>query len=90
MNKLQEIIQHLIEHANNQPNKWHNKRLGRGLTVHIMNDGTAYKLIIARTDTYPSSREWHTITNHWTYPIGKPQCKKGFSKGHYYLMGDIP
>ena len=90
MSKLQEIIQRLIELANASPNKWQSKRLAKGLTIHIMNDVTAYKLVIARADTHPSRQEWRTVTKYWTYPIGEPEYKTDFHNGRFFLKGRIP
>jgi len=90
MNILERITQELVKFADATPDTWQSKRLARGLTVHVKNDSTAYKLVLSRTDKYPSPQEWRTVTKYWPYPIGTPHFEPNFKKEKYFLQGRVP
>lgn len=89
MSILQEILHKLIETANAKPNEWQSTRLARGLTVHVLNDITAYKLFLSRTDTYPSQQEWDTVLKYWPYRTGG-EFTQGTKDRRFFLKGRIP
>lgn len=87
---LKEIIQQLIKSADADREKWHSKRLGRGMTIHVKHDITAYKLVLARTDTHPSAQEWKTVSKFWPHQIAEPHFAPDQKDGRYFLKGKVP
>ena len=87
--KLQEILEDMFAEAKAKAGQKVVRKLGRGLRIEMIcvNSGatSAIWLAITRDDTFPSLKEWETVTNNFPYQVPKVEPASDRSGGRYSI-----
>lgn len=79
-------IDQMVKEATTHPGTPYRRPLARGLRVDVMvTDGETH-LQISRDNTWPSVKEWQTVTGLWPSPVPSLAPRRSYTDGRYYLM----
>src|SRR3990167_1090176 len=82
---LARTLDQLVKRAEEHPGQAQRQPLFRGLRVDVMvKDGETY-LQISRDATWPSAREWGTVTRDFPSPVPNVAAKRIHDGHRYYL-----
>src|SRR3990172_3955383 len=84
-NKLQEILEDMFAEAKAKARQKVVRKLGRGLRIEIICVNSNVWLAITRDDTFPSLKEWETVTNNFPYQVPKVEPTSDRSGGRYSI-----
>jgi len=82
---LARTLDQLVKRAEEHPGQAQRQPLAHGLRVDVMvKDGQTY-LQISRDSTWPSAREWGTVTRDFPSPVPNVAAKRIHDGHRYYL-----
>lgn len=83
--KLYEILEDQFVEAKAKAGQKVVRRLGRGLRIEMTCVNSSVWLAITRDDTFPSLKEWETVTNHFPYPVPNVEPTSDRSGSRYSI-----
>lgn len=78
-------IDQMVKDAEAHPGKPYRRPLARGLRVDVLVKDGEMHLQISRDNTWPSQKEWQTVTGLWPSPVPSLAPSRAFFEGRYYL-----
>jgi len=83
--KLHEILEDQFAEAKAKAGQKIVRRLGRGLRIEMTCVNGSVWLAVTRDDTFPSIKEWETVTSHFPYQVPKVEPTSDRSGGRFSI-----